>query len=83
MLIQPSHSPDGGLLPPSPLWKACSSKIKIKKNLKITYIFQGNSLSLETVFKCFVKKSHFRQVIHGYLGPIQNLGASIYVATVR
>jgi hypothetical protein len=40
-------------------------------------LFYGNYLSFEAVFRCFIKKILFTQVVHGYLGQTQNLGARI------
>jgi hypothetical protein len=40
-------------------------------------LFHKNYLGFKVVFRCFFKKSHFNQVIHGYLGQTQSLGARI------
>jgi hypothetical protein len=51
--------------------------LKLKKFL-CGKIHHGNLLCFEIVFSCFIKKRRFKHIIHGYSGPIQNLGFRIY-----
>ncbi len=63
--------------------KACSSKSYEVKKIWKNKLFHRNYLSFKFVFRCFFKKRRFIQVIHGYLGQTQNLGARYICSEVR
>ncbi len=61
-----------GIMPfgPGSLWFYITQRgliLKIWKN----YVIHLNCLSFISIFRCFIKKSYFIPVIHGFLGPTQ------------